>query len=220
MKYQFLHISKTGGTALGEALEEYEDKVRKRGHKFQLANLPEDRRAIFVVREPVERFVSGFNSRLRKGRPRHRLAWTQGERIAFERFPTPNALGEALSGSAEEQKNAREAMDAILHSSLRLTYTLGELAEFESRKGQVAWIGHQPTLTADFEVLKTLLQLPAEASLPTDPVRSHATPEGFDTTLSETARANLIEWYKGDYPVYQACLALREELLARASVTA
>lgn len=215
MKYQFLHISKTGGTALSEVLERFEDKVRKRGHRFRLEDIPETRKVVFVVREPVDRFVSGFNSRLRKGLPRHRLPWSPAERVAFRRFKTPNALAEALSGSEEERAAAQAAMDGIMHSSLKLTYTLGTLPEFESRREQIAWIGHQPTLTADFERLKALLGLPDDATLPTDPVRSHATPEGYETGLSETGRANLAEWYKDDYPVYEACLALREELLAR-----
>lgn len=216
MKYEFLHISKTGGTALNEVLEDFGDKIRKRGHKFTLAEVPEDASAVFVVREPVDRFVSGFNSRLRKGMPRRRLKWSPAEKIAFERFSTANLLAEALSGSDEERAAAQAAMDGIMHSSLRLTYTLGSLSAFESHKHRIAWIGHQPTLTADFEVLKTIIGLPADAHLPTDPVRSHATPEGYDTTLSERGRANLAEWYKDDYPVYSACLALREELMQRA----
>lgn len=213
--FELLHISKTGGTALGETLEPFAGKVRKRGHRFTLARVPRDHKVHFVVREPVERFVSGFNSRLRKGLPRHDRPWSPAEEVAFSRFSTPNALAEALSGPAEDRLAAREAMSNIVHTSLRLTDTLGSLDEFESRRGQVAWIGHMPTLDSDFEMLKAHLHLPAETRLPSDPVRSHVTPQGYSTTLSEIGRANLRAWYKDDFPVYEACLRRREELLAR-----
>ena len=53
----------------------------------------------FFVRHPVSRFVSGFNSRMRKGRPRRNVEWSEGERWSFERFRTPDELARALASA-------------------------------------------------------------------------------------------------------------------------
>ena len=54
---------------------------------------------MFFVRDPISRFVSGFNSRLRKGLPKMYFPWAPGEKLAFSRFATPNQLALALSSS-------------------------------------------------------------------------------------------------------------------------
>lgn len=221
MKLHFLHIAKTGGTALRETLKPFNEQIKLHNHPFRMADMPPRGRAIFVVREPVERFVSGFNSRLRKGQPRHKLAWTPGEERAFTRFTTPNALAEAItSADAEEQAAAHDAMTSLIHAARPLVYWTGEIAEFEARRDRVAWIGHQPTLTADFDVLKRAAGLPDAVALPSDPVRSHATPAGYDKTLSETGHANIAQWFKADYPVYRACLEVREQLIDKVRAAA
>ena len=59
----FLHIRKTGGMALKAALSPVaaERGLLLREHGTALAKVPKGERAVFVVRDPVARFVSGFN---------------------------------------------------------------------------------------------------------------------------------------------------------------
>src|SRR5688500_5801391 len=112
-----LHIGKTGGTAMKALVDAHkqvhpdadihvfphEDTLRELCHRFPTAMVG------FFVREPLQRFISGFNSRLRQGQPRYRSLWSPDEEKAFSRFPDANALAEALSSPDTERKDAAEA---------------------------------------------------------------------------------------------------------------
>src|SRR5262249_7763882 len=97
----FLHIRKTGGTAIIEALRPVAQPFRivLHAHDTKLGEIPPDHKVFFFVRHPVPRFVSGFFSRLRRGAPRYNYEWNDAEARAFSRFQTPSALGEALSAT-------------------------------------------------------------------------------------------------------------------------
>ena len=95
-KIHFLHLGKTGGTALKEALKENAPDVVKHPHKTKLCDIPTGDKVFFLIREPCSRFVSGFYSRQRSGRPRRDVPWSKGERIAFDAYPTANSLAESL----------------------------------------------------------------------------------------------------------------------------
>ena len=68
----FLHIGKTGGTAIKAALKAYPPAVtlHVHPHRFALADVPRGERVFFFVRDPLSRFVSAFHSRKRRGLPR------------------------------------------------------------------------------------------------------------------------------------------------------
>ena len=99
MSEHFLHIGKTGGTAVKHALEPFaaEFGIVLHPHGTTLSHVPAGEHAFFFLREPVARFVSGFNSRKRRGRPRYDYPWTENEQWAFERFATPDDLARSLS---------------------------------------------------------------------------------------------------------------------------
>lgn len=201
-----LHISKTGGTALRRALGSVppEHGVISHGHLMRLRDVPEDEGVFFVVRRPTFRFVSAFNSRLRKGRPPTRRPWSKGEALAFERFRTPNQLAEALdSADSEEQAAARRAMTDIWHLKMRYTDWLEDEAYLESRRPSIVMVGRTERLNEDFEELKRRLRLPDGLSLPDDPVGSHATPAGFDRALSARGRRNVRGWYRRDIELWK-----------------
>ena len=215
----FIHIRKTGGTAIKSAIRPYADgrSLVLGQHDLTLVDVPAGAGAIFCVRHPCQRFVSGFNSRIRKGQPRHYFEWTADEAWAFSRFPTANALAEALSSTnAAFRADAERAMIGIAHTGLRLSFWLLSASYVRKRQNDILWIGHQPSLTADFEALKPLLDLPADAALPADDIGAHRTPAGYETVLSPTGEANITTWYRKDFDIYSACLELRETLLAGA----
>ena len=102
----FLHVGKTGGTAFKHAVRAAPPPLSRyvihlHPHRVVLRDVPEGERFPFFLRDPVTRFVSGFHSRQREGRPRYRTRWSPEERKAFERFPTPDAL--ALSADDGEE---------------------------------------------------------------------------------------------------------------------
>lgn len=180
-----------------------------------LRDIPVGEKVIFGIREPVSRFVSGFNSRLRMGRPKYDIPWTNEEEWLFRRFGTPNDLAEALfsQGNGASADGAR-AMAAIGHAR-PYSHWLVSPEYLRERSSDLVMILHQPTLSPDFEALRALVGLPVGLVLPRDPVHSHATPEGLSSKLSETGRANIARWYEADFPIYETCLSIRRDILGR-----
>lgn len=204
MAVHLLHIGKTGGTALKTALQQATavgtttalGTLHVHGHDMTLDRLPEGDVAICFLRDPVTRFVSAFDSRYRRGRPRYNRRWSVGETIAFTMFPTASALAEAL---ADDRSAAKFAMRSIQHLDRHYTYWLGAVDASAARRERLAFVGRQETLTDDVERLRTLLRLPQPLDLPDDPVAAHRNPAGAHQPLSERAVAALTHWYRDDY---------------------
>jgi hypothetical protein len=108
LAYHFIHIRKTGGTAIKEALKNAagldQSTIKLHKHKIRLSDIAAGDKVFlfFFLRDPVSRFVSGFNSRLRQGQPRYNSAWNEAEKRAFGFFPTANSLAEALTFEREQ----------------------------------------------------------------------------------------------------------------------
>lgn len=108
----YLHIGKTGGTSFRMAAKKLAARFPERvpvilSHAWTvpmiLESLPQARIS-FVMRDPLERAVSGFMSRLRAGRPTYTSPWTTDEAVAFLYFP-----------------DVRDYLGAILAEDERLT---------------------------------------------------------------------------------------------------
>ena len=205
-----LHIGKTGGTAVKHALKPYPATARyvikRHGHRQTLREIPPGDGVMFFLRDPLNRFVSGFNSRLRRGQPRFFNPWTKDEEAAFTRFDTPNSLALALSSADEEERSgARKAMISIGH--VRDSYWKWFDSEdyFLSRLDDMFFIGFQENLLQDFENLKLKLGLPRSVDLPTDDILAHKNPVHFDNTLDSRAVENLTDWYREDIEFFAQC---------------
>jgi hypothetical protein len=146
MTIHLLHIRKTGGNALKAALSPFahEFSLVIHGHETKLQDIPATEKVAFVVRDPVERFVSGFNSRLRMGRPLLNSKWSEDEVEAFALFKSPNDLAEALSSS--DSKAAPKAMRSIAHVRTSLADTLGSKDYVLKRREDILWIGRTESL--------------------------------------------------------------------------
>lgn len=188
-----LHIGKTGGTAVREALGK---RVVVHGHDDVLADIPAGERVIFFVRDPVTRFVSAFYSRQRQGRPLTYYPWTDGEEKAFTAYERPADLARALAGG---EAAAREAMGAIRHVREPLAKWLVDEEYLRSRLGDVLFVGSQERLDDDFARLKELLGLPGRVKLPHDDVKAHRNPRDLDYTLDDEAAQGIRAWYADDY---------------------
>lgn len=212
-----LHIGKTGGTALKHALRACPGPESLRlllhGHVVPLSAIPLRDEVFFFLRDPVSRYVSGFNSRLREGRPSNQRSWTPGERRAFERFGTPDELARALS--ADDQRvsaEARDAMARIGHVRYPLSRWLGDAELLRKHRDRIVLIGCVDTLESDFERLKDALGLPASCRLPDSHDAAHRAPSNGSngsTALSDDAVVNLRQWYRADYDLIEACRMLR-----------
>jgi hypothetical protein len=196
----FLHIGKTGGTAIKWALRHAEvpetpwGPIELHRHAFKFDDVPRGDRVIFFVRDPIDRFMSGFYSRLSKGQPRYLYEWTEGERAAFEEFSTPQRLAAALGSDDEEERSrARRAARAIRHTR------------------PILYIGRLETLQADWKQIRALLELPRNVKLPHGPWRAHRQKEPLDMTLEDAARRALEDFYRGDYKLVEYCDKVREK---------
>jgi hypothetical protein len=215
----FIHIGKTGGTAVKHALGSHATTpaylIRRHGHQTQLRHIPEGHGVIFFLRDPQERFVSGFYSRLREGRPRFNNPWQPHERFIFERFPTPNNLARGLSSlDNDERGDAEAAMRTISH--VRDSYLRWFESEeyFLSRLADIFFIGFQESLNDDFQNLKTKLGLPQTLTLPEDDVLTHRSPSYLDRRLDDEAVRNIRRWYAADFNFLDLCRAYARRINA------
>lgn len=204
----FLHIGKTGGTALRyvlEAVAEGHPWLHLHHHATRLADVPLGQRAFFFLRDPVARFVSGFCSRQWQGWPRYHAPWSRREAIAFAVFGTPNELALALSSpDTPKHHQAVEAMRSIQHVCDSYWGWLGTPDALLSRCDDVLFIGQQEHLADDVRVLAGHLGLDI-GDLPSDPVAAHRGPEGSDRHLEAQAVENLMRWYAAEYQAIELC---------------
>jgi hypothetical protein len=159
------------------------------------------------VRDPISRFLSGFLSRQRQGRPRYHVRWTPEEALAFQQFQRANDLAEALSADDPRHALAVRAMRGIGHVRDSYWDWFGSESYLLERADDILLVGRQETLTADFARLRQLLSLPASVALPTDEKEAHRNPAQLDRHLSQAARENLRAWYERDYQFLEFCSA-------------
>ena len=208
-----LHIGKTGGTAIraglglakGRPIAFPKAVVTQHPHNVRLRDCPHGEPVVFFVRDPIERYVSGFWSRYRKGRDGCN-EWQPGEAAAFARFSSPDALARALTDAdAETQTAARQAMRDIGHVRDTLEFYLTSPDYLYNRRADLLHIGFQEWLNEDFDVLVQEIGASDVPGLPKDGKRAHHTPQTFNRTLSETALTNLQQWFAMDIRIYRTC---------------
>jgi hypothetical protein len=214
-----LHVRKTGGTVLWHGLAAHARTDRysivHHPHATLLRHVPPGELAVFILRDPITRFVSGFYCRQREGRPRYDSPWKAGERLAFAQFASPNELARSLSSPRRAEREAAwAAMGTIQHLSSTLTWLESE-EYLRSRLGDLFYIGFQKTLNEDFERLKEKLGLPAELTLTDDEIEAHRNPAHLDYHLDERAVANLRAWYEADQRILDYCRTHAAEVNAR-----
>ena len=126
--YAFLHVGKTGGSGIAKLSRTLIDSGYRPPIKFnhawkmrEIIRVYPKLRLAVVLRDPLERIVSGFNSRLRQGLPYRRIPWRKGEEKAFSFFP--NVCDFLRSLISEDEKSKSAAMFAINNiSHLRRGY--------------------------------------------------------------------------------------------------
>jgi len=200
-----LHIGKTGGTALKHALRRHppEDagiEVLAHQHDVSLSDLPPWDDLFVVLRDPISRYVSAFNSRLVRGQPRYDVPWTRAERRSFARFGSAEDLALALDDSnTRVRREARRAMRGIRHVNRHYSHWLGSRRRLLARRRHLLLVARKETLDSDFDRLKKLLCLPPDATLPKQDRAANRSPAHRIVGLSEHATANLAAWYRSDY---------------------
>jgi hypothetical protein len=211
----FIHVGKTGGTAMKATLRACPDAgdytLFVHGHAQTLRRVPVGEKVVFFLRDPLSKFVSGFNYRQRQAQPLFHIPWRPEEAVAFGHFAAPNQLARALSAEdAETRARAQTAMRGIHQVKDSVFRWFESEAYFLSRLDDILFIGFQEQLEADFEVLKRRLGLPPGLALPgTTEALYQKSP--LAEPLDQTAVANLTSWYAADLRFYALCRELRAQ---------
>jgi hypothetical protein len=207
----FLHVGKTGGSALKYALRDagWPDTpfgpLVEHPHRRRWNELPPDEPVFFFVRDPIDRFLSGFTARQRRGAPRYHFRWTEAESEAFSRFSSAQELATSLeSPDPDTARAAHRAMRRIRHLRSQ-SWTVGGPADLRPRLDRVVYIGRQETLDADWQNLQRILEVPDYIELPRDPVTANRTGDWSRDQIDDRARAALRRYYDKDYRLLDLC---------------
>ncbi|MCB1485958.1 MAG: sulfotransferase family 2 domain-containing protein [Bauldia sp.] len=111
----FLHIPKTGGSGVGRFLAGIAKEVEGARVPIRLSHAWTAKKILkfhpeikihFLIRDPIERLVSAFQTRLREGAPGLGPAWRVGEAAAFAFFSDPSQWMLALISDDNRLKSA------------------------------------------------------------------------------------------------------------------
>jgi hypothetical protein len=175
-------------------------------HSVTLKDIPIGEKVFFFVRDPVQRFISGFYGRKREDKPRYYIPWSSWEKEAFNKFNTANDLALSLDCTNEEtRKSALTAMRTIQHVATFLAGWITSIDYLKSREDDILFIGFQENLNSDVIKLGKLLNFPKEIDLPRDNIKMHKTPNSYKRELTDKAIKNLEEWYSRDYKIFAVC---------------
>ena len=154
-----------------------------------------------VLRDPISRIKSHFNSRLRSGRPYHQEIWTDWEAGLFTVLPTFNAWGEAIVSQNEFLRSAAD-------------------------RAYVYWMRHFPSLetivsnrwTAGATIAGDVADLPTAVrrlaafvgcdvpQLPDDPAIIDPTPDSLRAELTELAALGFRNQFAKEIELYERLL--------------
>jgi hypothetical protein len=167
-RYGFLHIPKTGGSGITVFARE----LVKRGHAppcifghgwkvGDIAGRFPEMKLCFILRDPLDRMISGFNSRLRQGRPTYNSPWTPAEATAFSMLPSAAHLLDAIVSDDDFHRSALDfAMRHILHLRWNYTFYFQDLAGVATHRERFAHIGQISAVPAFIDAFTALSGAP------------------------------------------------------------
>lgn len=207
---KLLHISKTAGTALKNALKDAKNKPFSISNTHSITLLSLDNNVGFILRDPWQRFASGFWERktlkmIREvRRDRSKLPfkyktggmgvdYTQFEKDIFNVAFTPNDLITLLKNNPEVAKEFNHyEMDTPQNNLGQVcasyTYWLGDLDTYKENEHKVSIVIDQKSLTA---VMKNEYNI----TMHTDPYIAR-TREQFDIEQSYDITPENLAWFK------------------------
>ena len=206
----YLHIGKTAGTQIARVSEQINRKADKakilqHHHDISLDDLPSDACYFFSIRDPVTRFVSGFYSRKRKGRPRYYSEWSDSERAAFSKFEHAEDLAKTLY--SESDSDALQAIASIRHLAVKQHEYFKFHGDFLKSRPPMG-IVRVENFEEDLQRLITKIDADidfSELDITTDPVKSHANDYSETPSLSDQSIENLKKYLYEDFVFYAQC---------------
>jgi hypothetical protein len=214
----FLHIPKTGGSGISELGRRLVEDGRPFpctfGHDWSFEAIRKDRptmRIALIVRDPLERAISGFNSRLRQGRPTYRKPWRPAEAAAFALFPDVTRWLDALVADDEWSLSAHAYVQQhVTHLRWNYRFYFESPAAVREQAAAIALVGRIEETDAFVDALLAEAGIPAERVAGRyqrrheAPVRTASALEGYSAGDIAKMRARLAE----EYAIYEALLEL------------
>ena len=214
--FHFIHIGRCAGTVIQKKFQEkfrYEQMSKHsikittekseiwfHSHKISLDMIPLGHKVFFVIRNPIERFISGFNRRLIRGSPssmknlRFTLLreepgsnnWNSEEKLVFTKY---NSVLEFIESMFSANKSLRNESLRNLRKIKHLG-VLGSYWDFfankeylESRKEDILFALRLENLDADFSVLLGMLGISNPFKLPQLGAEANSNPTKTDINL-------------------------------------
>lgn len=170
------------------------------------------RKLAFFFRPPEQRFVSGFLSRLRQGRPIYDVVWSPAEAIAFSTFRSPNSLAEALFSKDEYLKSAaRFSMESILHLKNNYSHFLHSVdaLRYEVESKNILVCCEVERIEGNYPQILENLGLSTDKALLAEigSRQDLKMPE-----LTELAKGNLRKFWCNEYKIYEECKTVAARL--------
>lgn len=210
----FIHVGKTGGSYLKSLAKNARTDNNHRhlvlgDHSLTVANSSEkygsERKLAFFFRDPIERYVSGFLSRMRQGRPVYDVNWTAAEAVSYLYFKTPNELAEALSSrSARLVSAAKFAFSSIVHLKLDGAYYFQSVERLRREASMGNIVICCETRNIDNHIARICDQLNIPAPKEKGLGEFDDSKNDF-SQLSTRAKKNLEKYLENDYRLYDVC---------------
>lgn len=156
---------------------------------------------VVFVRSPLKKFVSGFISRLREGRPLFNTPHTAAEKVTYSLYQDPESLAMDLYHQHEQIRDmARKCMKSVIHLRMSFKSYFESVENLEAVRERILFVGRTENMKEDFDQLQIVINLP-KVTLTNDPVLAHTTPPEFKAKekMSKKARHNVLKYYAEDY---------------------
>lgn len=214
----FLHIPKTGGSGVSKFGQElvargYEFPCQF-GHNWKVEKIREhfpEMRLCFILREPLSRMISGFNSRMRQGRPTYKSPWSPAEAAAFAMLPSHRHLLDAMLSDDEYQQSVlSHAMRVVRHLRWNYPFYFKDLPTLKSHAAHFELIGD---ISSSFDFIERITVLSgAPVALASELYeKRHVASVRFDDALAgydEDQIARIQHHLRKDYPIYRELLSM------------
>lgn len=198
--HNYIHIPKTGGTAIKFALEGVTPKIPismpNAGHNQHLNKMKNN--VCFVIRDPWERFCSGFWERVtvdqrknisatRKEKNFGYLPLSSLEKNILNDCETPNDFVNYIRHGGTVQG----VRPGIFELTGPITHWLGNLLQYQQQE-------HKVTLVFDIKSLNYVMETVYGLEMPTDPFKQRSR-KLFDQEQSYEIAAENLDWFKNIY---------------------
>lgn len=221
VRYAYIHIGKTGGTSVGKLSKKANDAgyetPKALGHDTQLKKASADfPNALFsfTIRDPIERMISAFDSRMRQSRPAYTALWKTEEAVCYLWFPTSFDFFKALLSEDEREKSAGLfALHNLGHIRRGYRYHFGSVASLRSLRDRIYYIGELEAGSAAHMGYFEPTGVPDEF-LETNQIHAHS--GGGSTTSSKlmipvTMLTELKDYFSEEYEVYEELKHIAKE---------